>query len=864
MVAAASEMTRVMTNEQRNDRKNAADNAHSRVSSASSYATVKESSTIDCSIDGHPQAATSAHVDSPHVERSQQSLPRESSLRDRITSSALKKPKFSSTTKTGLTDLALDATADESRPHSPSPASFSRPRPTSLSHTPSLLSISTAKSAKSAKSSKTASRLPIPDSKKATLVDVRSRRSSGVSTAKTESGLTFGGRRLDSPDPLKILDHGRKRRQLHRDNSASTTSTVPRRLLNGDNASVVSREKTSSPEGTVGSSDEDEEEVTTPSDKSSNFVKHGYKPKHVNRISGGHYGGATLKVYDEAELVLGKAPPSSSPFTGPLQTIPSQAELSDQSAITTDDQGESTAVQKRVMKPTEFPAFAERLSALQDAHNLARRLGNGNQATVRDATRVELVDLLYEAKHEDALISQGRAVGLDIETKRHINRALSMLEGNGDPPKVTVDTDELATMFGRLRTGFEKAPKKATFVEDATVAERFLAQEQHQGHSRASHISITRDAGEETTSSEVKPNDDTFSSASNDPGTTKVTIISKWSDSSVSENTSSPTFEPSPPRTTSPYSCEKEARSPGPPPKVLPKDPPRSIGFPSRIPGKANKLLDLGQPNGGSRTSSPTLGKSTPGSVRAAHEKARSVTRGSRLTMSNTRSKSGIMPTPNTKPFMPQEEEERGRVPSADQNHSSADRVPKTPRSRSKSRYVLSKINGLFSGKRDKKNVQTPPVPPIDDKHISKTNEVHITANGSPVRKPARTHPLTKMPTISPPVDDVHPALRSTPTTTSTDHSMVLSVSSENRHSLQTFSERLIDRAMRENNTSKKQRLLNFAKVLNDSLISAREAQISAETAQAAARSAQLSYEMTAKSVAMLQRLASSMNRRHS
>lgn len=39
-------------------------------------------------------------------------------------------------------------------------------------------------------------------------------------------------------------------------------------------------------------------------------------------------------------------------------------------------------------------------------------------------------------------------------------------------------------------------------------------------------------------------------------------------------------------------------------------------------------------------------------------------------------------------------------------------------------------------------------------------------------------------------------------------------------------------------------------------MICAREAQISAETAHHAAKSAQLSYEMTQKSVDMLQRLA--------
>lgn len=69
----------------------------------------------------------------------------------------------------------------------------------------------------------------------------------------------------------------------------------------------------------------------------------------------------------------------------------------------------------------------------------------------------------------------------------------------------------------------------------------------------------------------------------------------------------------------------------------------------------------------------------------------------------------------------------------------------------------------------------------------------------------------------------------------------------------------LIEKAQKEANPLRKERLLSFAKVLNDSLISAREAQISAETAKQAARSAQLAYEMTEKSMTMLQRLAAGL-----
>ena len=143
------------------------------------------------------------------------------------------------------------------------------------------------------------------------------------------------------------------------------------------------------------------------------------------------------------------------------------------------------------------------------------------------------------------------------------------------------------------------------------------------------------------------------------------------------------------------------------------------------------------------------------------------------------------------------------------------------PRSRSKSRYVFDKINGLFSGRRDKRNSQLPPLPPVKDsldqeRLLPAPKEVRINSLGSPMLKDVRAPPLTKMPTISPPVDDVHPALRSAPSTTSVALS-TLSVGSnadyEGRRSLQALSERLLGRALKEGDPTKKERLLNFAKV---------------------------------------------------
>lgn len=72
------------------------------------------------------------------------------------------------------------------------------------------------------------------------------------------------------------------------------------------------------------------------------------------------------------------------------------------------------------------------------------------------------------------------------------------------------------------------------------------------------------------------------------------------------------------------------------------------------------------------------------------------------------------------------------------------------------------------------------------------------------------------MPTISPPVDKVHPALRGGPSSTSVAPSTVTVGSNadyDGRRSLQGLSENILGRAMKEGDPAKKERLLNFAKV---------------------------------------------------
>lgn len=135
-----------------------------------------------------------------------------------------------------------------------------------------------------------------------------------------------------------------------------------------------------------------------------------------------------------------------------------------------------------------------------------------------------------------------------------------------------------------------------------------------------------------------------------------------------------------------------------------------------------------------------------------------------------------------------------------------------TPRARSKSRHIMDKINGLFSGRREKKPSPAPPIPVIAENSSSDRN-VEVAGNGSPVRKASKGPPGSKMPTISP---AHHPAFRSTSRNTSLTsvETPVDSVTAgDDSQVLQSWSASLHNKAQRQPNAARKERMLTFAKV---------------------------------------------------
>ncbi|KAK5724866.1 hypothetical protein LTR17_013449 [Elasticomyces elasticus] len=746
----------------------------------------------------------------------------------------------------------------DSRPHSPSPASFSRPRPSSISHGRGLPSPNTTatNAAKVLRAQKTASRIPIPDPKKAMLVDVKSRTS--AATQKSDHAPSFGSRRLDAPDTLKILNQGIKRRQMNQpkrantSHSTATTETSSTHTYVQSEYPAVDRSKTNTPENTFGNSSSDEEEIVTPTYQV-DFGNTGHQDKLIDGHRNSYYHNAAVRLFDGAVSALGRTPPPTSPYTDPLQTIQSQIVLPTQ-----DEGGTLLSVSAHSRKPSDLKTLNKRLSELHNAHADYTAARIGDRARVPESIKYSLLELLNEYTNEDRHLSKEGHAGLDAETKKHITRTLSMLEGNGTPAHTDVDNETLLRLFGHLKRGLEKQPGSVSFADNAAAAEQFLAQPTGDAVESYDPINATAAFCCPIVAHEANEH---AANVRSDLSSTEA-VASKWSESTASIDASCPSSDHTPPGQKYAASRAEYAA-----PQRAPPEPPRSIGYPSRIASKANTLIGPGgsgpaTPPAPIRLSSPTLGKSKPGSVRAARETMKGGF--ARTTASADSKKTSKLPSPSAKSLQLHEGGQRGRGPSAEKPRTQSDTpvAPKT-RSRSKSRYVMDKINGLFSSKRDKRGSAMSPIPSIAELDAMPDLNIDNTSDVSLVPRSARGPTGTKMPTMSPILERaaIDTSRLDTPTSVNTPVDSVLAGDDGNQ-ALQNWTATLVNKAAREQDPVRKERLVSFAKVLNDSLISAREAQISAETAQHAAKSAQLSYEMTQQSVAMLQRLAASLTTR--
>lgn len=407
IVAAAAELTKVITG---SPEQKSSPVFYRSPPSESAYESANEGSLQShC----HSVSRRKSHkYSTPDGTKSATALPmRASSFRGRIPSDSLI-PQPAGSTRKSMTladftgDAAVSPTLLDSRQHSPSPQSFSRPRPASVSVKIPASSIDGVQ---------TASRLPITESQKPTIVDVKPRNSQG-SAKSAQQPPTFGSRRLDSRT-ADILDNGIKRRQLQRSrgNVSDGRRTLYRAATDASDAPTVDTpppsvgrtssawDSTDSDGFTVTKSDEDltfapsasenGSEITTPVDQPTRYSKRFERNTGVSNTPS--RSGFDAALGDESSS-LHAHPPPTSPITAPLPTIPSEAAL-----------------------PVHRP---------------------------------------------------------DDEEK--ITQALSYLEGKGSPPKHDVDDRTLRKMFGHMAKTFEaKNATMSTsgFLEDAANAKRFLA-----------------------------------------------------------------------------------------------------------------------------------------------------------------------------------------------------------------------------------------------------------------------------------------------------------------------------------------------------------------------------------------------------
>jgi len=791
-----------------------------------------------------PESSIRREVTTPNLPM------RQASLRRRISDGSVVLHSNNSSKKfVAYTDFtrARDAspTSTESRVHTPSPASFSRPRPASFSRSQS-------------QSMKTASRIPVPESKKATVVDVAKHRRSSCATSTPALGPKFGSRRLVSPRALKVLENGKMRRQLKRmprevdvshahdrsmgipDSSATGGTADLPSLSHSLNSTPIGTFTPNSPElGSEGAARHWNNEGATVHSQTAHYPTSAQNGSSLGYSVTSHRA-TFLDADSEDELTLpARAPPSTSPYTLPLQTI-----------------------------------------------------------------------------HSEALLST-RGVDQQAAAYDKLERTLSRLEGQGSPPKTEIDEQKMMHMFGHLKRAAKKADNNVDIAEHAAMAEKYLAK--HRSNSEGMNVGTSKAAPSSIKVPLIHRAQDQIDSSC--PAGKTNTALSKWSDTTPSDKELSPAAEGL--RNTIGHVLSQSTEH-----TIESKDT-NEAGvadrYPSRIAtGSSFSVKDApalqahgSEPTADSvmtsatsrRESSPTLGKGSKatlqkGSVRAARERIKLTNPSfTRTTMAAESKKSARMPTPNTKPLRTSDRQSRGRASPSQAHETSqlpnqadiavspdyfqprnlAD-VQKAPRSRSRSRYVLDKINGLLSGRRDRKSDvdAMPKLPSTEPKTLIPTLVTSATpASPGNDAVPAYLHEQDaigspSMATISrstvTPSSKIEEGNTAAPAAMPFDTQAVLELT-----------EHIRSKAERESNAQRKARLINFAKVsyaslkttallttrtnhqieqvLSDSLISAREAQISAETARNAAERAQMACELTQRSLVMLQRLAGTMVR---
>lgn len=298
---------------------------------------------------------------------------------------------------------------DDERPHSPAPLSFSQPH------------VRARNNPRPANPHATASRIPIHDPKRAPqLVNIRSKSLTGSELPKlekSESILSFGGQRLNSPEALEALDHGLPERK--QSGSSKRTVTMARTLIH--QGSVMTMQSSKRVPDAIVESGPSKGPCSTSwsSNSSSSYPSSEISVKHISgQLLSSSFSGSTLMISKDADAVLlGKSSVSE--------------------AVKKADASLALASSGHAGAQSDDPETDYKNTSSTNAELTVDVAANTTASSGNTSLRTRVQDLLNQSSAEDGTLPDTAVSAQDPETQRHITAALFLLEGTAEPPEPT-------------------------------------------------------------------------------------------------------------------------------------------------------------------------------------------------------------------------------------------------------------------------------------------------------------------------------------------------------------------------------------------------------------------------------------------
>lgn len=754
--------------------------------------------------------------------------------------------------------------------HSPL-TNFSRPRTETAGFTRNTPlpadTIETAFTADAQHPKKTASRIPLFGSSRTTLVAVKPRSAAAALSGVSDANPSLGRQSMSSVGTKAEQSASQLCAIVGRPSGSISSATSSGRCDNRESENS----RLSSPEAMVDRSSEEEEEVITPT----------LDPKNPYMLLGPGHGvlGSAKRVVSgtEDKAVDNKTYHPASGFTGTLPTIHSQPAfpLNPGSGLLL----QSGPSQKKVPSLSkQVPDVQCTLPANPEQTDIARK---GASSSTWDST-----DLLQEYEQQDQQPAGDASDTVAGETSDPLHTTLSHLEGNSSIYDTKVDNDAVLRMFGHVQQDLEGSRADTRLFENVTkpgeITELDTSNTEPSFHG-SSRAGLTQDQLKDAAGLQRASRPPTFTHQHRQ-------VRSQWSHSSPSEKEVSQPSEDISRSSLRLKASFNSSRPGGEPSFSSSAEPPRSIGFPHQVRGKASMLFgtadsdDESMPAPIQRSHHGRL-PSSPGtndlpsllSTCLVHSPG-SPNIGNRANASFT-SVPPVDESSHTRFAIPQRQESEvavRRVHKTQGSEMAANRLQKTPKSGLKNRAVFSKINGLFHGKNEKQSKMVISSPIGIPKHVPRVEPMKsishphlVIAPEPPDSTVPRIPDLPAMGT-APAVRTPAPASQATPLALNPHSARYDAPRSMSRATpddrfttsvgvSEAVSQALVDHAGRREDAQRKRKLLEIAEALRQSAFNARQAEMFCDHAEAAARSARLEMDSARESVVNIESVLARM-----